>query len=204
MNRATGDEKMAAMAGAINELVAQRKTMQQHMRGMMESRQGMTDMMKAQECVRPGGCRSLSLSRTVCYTLRMPKSPMILVVDDEAGLRGLVARSLANEGYRVVEASDGAAALELLQSAGSDVRLIISDIRMPRMDGYELADRVVELPDPPHMVFISGYGQVGVWLPGSVFPKPFSMTALLDEVRRLLVPPKAGSVGGERRRKTPA
>jgi uncharacterized coiled-coil protein SlyX len=46
MNRATGNEKMAAMARTIDELVAQRKTMQQHMRRMMESRRGRMDMMK--------------------------------------------------------------------------------------------------------------------------------------------------------------
>lgn len=134
----------------------------------------------------------------------MANALTILVVDDEAGLRGLVARSLADEGYRVLEASDGVAALELLFAADSDIRLIISDIRMPRMDGYELADRVVSLPNPPQMLFISGYGQVGVWLPGSVFPKPFSITALVAEVRRLLAPPVAGSLGGARRSRTPA
>lgn len=131
----------------------------------------------------------------------MPNAPMVLVVDDEEGLRSLVVRALTEEGYRVLEANDGIAALEVLQDPDCDVRLIISDIRMPRMDGYELADQVVARPNPPPMLFISGYGQAGVWLPGSVFPKPFSMNGLLTEVRRLLVPPKPGS---ERRRKTPA
>jgi hypothetical protein len=45
MNRATGNRKVTAMADAINELVAQRKVMQQHMRRMMESRKGMMHMM---------------------------------------------------------------------------------------------------------------------------------------------------------------
>jgi len=133
----------------------------------------------------------------------MTNARLVLVVDDEPGLRGLVARALADEGYRVVEASDGLAALELLQAPDADVRLVISDIRMPRMDGYELADRISGGPNPPPMVFISGYGQTGVWLPGSVFPKPFSMAALLAEVRRLLYPPKPGPSPG-RRRRTPA
>lgn len=133
----------------------------------------------------------------------MSNHPLVLVVDDEAGLRSLVARALADEGYEVLEAPDGLAALELIQAPGSDVRLVISDIRMPRMDGYELADRITSRPNPPPMLFISGYGQAGVWLPGSVFPKPFSMAALLAEVRRLLAPPMPSS-NGERRRKTPA
>ncbi len=46
MNRATGNEKMTAMAGVITEMVGQRKAMQQHMRQMGESRRGMGDMMK--------------------------------------------------------------------------------------------------------------------------------------------------------------
>jgi CheY-like chemotaxis protein len=120
----------------------------------------------------------------------MPQSPTVLLVDDEASLRSLMARALADAGYQVIEASDGLAALELLETPNAGINLIISDIRMPRMDGYALADRVTARPNAPPMVFISGYGQAGVWLPGSVFPKPFSMNALLAEVRRLLFPSK--------------
>jgi CheY-like chemotaxis protein len=110
----------------------------------------------------------------------------VLVADDESSLRRLVARRLTNDGYRVVEAGDGIEALALLQAPDTDIRLVITDIRMPRMDGYALADRIGERAKSPPIIFISGYGQTGVWLPGSVFAKPFSLDALMEEVRRLL------------------
>jgi len=130
----------------------------------------------------------------------MTSPTTVLVVDDESSLRTLVSRRLVNEGYHVLEASNGLEALELLQAPDADIRLVITDIRMPHMDGYELADRLVDRPKSPPIVFISGYGQSGVWLPGSVFAKPFSLDALMDEVRRLLAAGKTGPANSARRR----
>jgi CheY-like chemotaxis protein len=133
----------------------------------------------------------------------MPLSTTVLVVDDEASLRSLVARRLIQEGYRVLEAGNGVEALELLRAPENDVRLVITDIRMPRMDGYELADRIGDRARSPKMLFISGYGQSGVWLPGSVFGKPFSLDALMDEVKALLSPASSEPAVPLRRRATP-
>jgi CheY-like chemotaxis protein len=108
------------------------------------------------------------------------------VVDDQSPLRAIIARALVNEGYHVLEANDGVEALELVQGPEHHVSLVISDIRMPGMDGYELADRLTQRPRPMPMIFISGYGQAGISLPGSIFLKPFSTQQLLTEVRRLL------------------
>ena len=110
----------------------------------------------------------------------------LLVVDDQSPLRAIIARALVAAGYHVLEADEGAQALELIQSPENNVRLVISDIRMPGMDGYELADRLTMRPHPMPMIFISGYGQTGISLPGSIFLKPFSTQELLTEVRRLL------------------
>jgi CheY-like chemotaxis protein len=118
----------------------------------------------------------------------MPK-PTILVVDDESSLREIIVRSLQTEGYRVIEAGDGQQALALLDQDELDIALVITDIRMPRMDGYELAERITVRPSPLPIIFISGYDQGGISLPGSIFAKPFSMDALLQEMRRLLGPP---------------
>lgn len=115
------------------------------------------------------------------------RKPTILVVDDESSLREIIVRTLQAEGYRVIEAGDGLQALALLDQ-DLDVALVITDIRMPRMDGYELADRMTVRPTPLPMIFISGYDQGGISLPGSLFPKPFAMDALLGEIHRLLGP----------------
>jgi two-component system, cell cycle sensor histidine kinase and response regulator CckA len=112
--------------------------------------------------------------------------PTLLVVDDQSPLRAIIARALVAAGYHVLEADEGAQALALIQSPENHVSLVISDIRMPGMDGYELADRLTLRPHPIPMIFISGFGQTGISLPGSIFLKPFSTQELLTEVRRLL------------------
>lgn len=106
----------------------------------------------------------------------------VLVVDDESRVRLFVARALESAGYAVVGAGDGLEALELLDGRGSGIDLVLTDIRMPRLDGLELGRRIAgrRLPipvaymsaDPPHDV-------VGL-------QKPFSMTALVDFVEELL------------------
>lgn len=64
-------------------------------------------------------------------------NPRILVVDDEPALRRLVAGALRHRGYEVVEAEDGLQALTAIDEPG--LRLMLSDIEMPGLDGYALA-----------------------------------------------------------------
>ena len=56
---------------------------------------------------------------------------------------------------------------------------------MPVMNGYVLADRLTMRPVPMPMIFISGYRQASISLPGPVFMKPFNVERLLGEIRRL-------------------
>jgi two-component system, cell cycle response regulator CpdR len=63
----------------------------------------------------------------------------ILIAEDEEGLRSLVARALALDGHEVVTANDGAEALDLLTSEDGAFELLLTDIRMPVMDGIALA-----------------------------------------------------------------
>ena len=65
---------------------------------------------------------------------------MILVVDDEAGYREVLAKMLTKAGYRVVTAADGNEALTLLENSHFD--LIITDVFMPNLNGYALAARI--------------------------------------------------------------
>lgn len=136
-------------------------------------------------CWRVTGIVRLGVSSRADYIPSMRQST-ILIVDDESSLREVVVRSLQAEGYRVIEAGDGLQALALIDQDHLDIALVITDIRMPRMDGRELAERITVRPTPLPMIFISGYDQRGVNLPGSLFPKPFSVDVLLREIRRLL------------------
>ena len=65
--------------------------------------------------------------------------PRILIADDEASMRALVARAIAMDGHETVTAQDGAEALEILTREGGAFDLLLTDIQMPIMDGIALA-----------------------------------------------------------------
>jgi two-component system, cell cycle response regulator CpdR len=65
--------------------------------------------------------------------------PRILIADDEASMRALVARAIAMDGHETVTAQDGAEALEILIREGGAFDLLLTDIQMPIMDGIALA-----------------------------------------------------------------
>jgi two-component system cell cycle sensor histidine kinase/response regulator CckA len=109
----------------------------------------------------------------------------ILVVEDEAAVRRLTCRILAREGYRVLEAADGARALATWDEHGGEIDLLLTDVVMPGMSGKELAERLGIEP-----VFMSGYtddvmlrhGMEGLRL----VQKPFDAQTLLGAVRSAL------------------
>ncbi len=82
----------------------------------------------------------------------------ILIVDDEERMRHLLSIMLSRRGYRVNQAGDGVEALEMLQTAPYDV--VITDIKMPRMDGIQLLNRITELQMPCPVVFITAFATV--------------------------------------------
>jgi CheY-like chemotaxis protein len=132
----------------------------------------------------------------------------VLVVDDELAMRALTRRMLEGEGYQVREAADGMGALEAL-AEGLPVDVIVTDIRMPRMDGRELASRLVARSPRIPIVFMSGYDvYLGpLDLPGPVLAKPFRSEQLTALVSQLLAgqvrlpampsPPNGGTCGNK-------
>jgi CheY-like chemotaxis protein len=83
----------------------------------------------------------------------------VLVAEDEADIRFMTCFSLRYGGFEVIEAVDGAQALELAQQTAPD--LILLDAKMPRLDGYETCRRLKALPAVQHIpvVFVSALGQ---------------------------------------------
>jgi two-component system cell cycle sensor histidine kinase/response regulator CckA len=107
-----------------------------------------------------------------------------LIVDDEAPIRTLVGSMVRPEGFEVLEASGGIAALEKLRELDGAVDLIIADIQMPEGDGVTLANQVSRTFPAVHVILMSGYGE---YPDNSDFvAKPFSKQTMLETVRRVL------------------
>jgi CheY-like chemotaxis protein len=110
-----------------------------------------------------------------------PTRATIMVVDDEAEVRMIVAEFLEDSGYNVLQADGGAEALRMLQIA-SDVELLITDIRMPDMSGLELADIATAFRPDLKVILISGYF-IAQQVQRRFLRKPFRMRELIDAVR---------------------
>jgi CheY-like chemotaxis protein len=83
-----------------------------------------------------------------------------LVVDDEAAVRSLVTSTLTRDGFRTLEAEDGIEALSLVRGLGNRISIIVSDIRMPKMDGHAFAKAVrSEFPSIPFRRFVTSSGR---------------------------------------------
>ena len=111
------------------------------------------------------------------------QSQRVLVVEDVADLRDFYAILLRDEGYEVACACDGSDALRWL-SWGPDV--ILLDLMMPVMDGYEFYSRLRKLPgEPPPVIVVSAVAPMRSQLPGihAALPKPFDFTQLLHRVQ---------------------
>jgi len=104
-----------------------------------------------------------------------------MVVDDDPEVRVIVAEFLEDFGYRVIQASGGAEALSLL-SHTPDLRMIITDIRMPDMSGIELADIATRRQRDLMVILISGYF-VSQQVDWRFLRKPFRMRDLEAAVR---------------------
>ena len=81
----------------------------------------------------------------------------ILIAEDEDTLRRFVARALVMDGHDIVEAADGAEALEHLEAEAFD--LLLSDIRMPVMDGIALASATADLSPEMPILLMTGYAE---------------------------------------------
>ena len=119
-------------------------------------------------------------------------SETILVAEDEEAVRNLVERMLAREGYRVLAAPSAERALEICDSEGEQIDMLLSDVIMPETSGKELAERIAQRRPGLPVVFMSGYtdeiiARHGILEEGEVLiQKPFDAKELLARVRQTL------------------
>jgi two-component system, cell cycle sensor histidine kinase and response regulator CckA len=131
-------------------------------------------------------------------TLPQPATPpgrsneVILIAEDEPMVRSIMARSLRDLGYGVLEAADGRQALELVDTRRGRVTLIVADVVMPDMGGREMATRLAERwPDVP-VLFTSGYTGLDVVRRGLLeegrefLQKPLAPEELARKVREMV------------------
>jgi CheY-like chemotaxis protein len=114
-------------------------------------------------------------------------APSILVVDDTDEVRLVARRILEGAGYQVREAADGVQALSIL-SESTSLSAVVADIRMPKMDGWELAAQLAKRSPRVPILFMSGYDVhlASATLPGPLLPKPFRAETLLERLKQLL------------------
>jgi PAS domain S-box-containing protein len=121
-----------------------------------------------------------------------PGTETILVVEDEANLRYLARQFLEKQGYRVIEAADGAVALQIAVAHEGIIHLLLTDVIMPGMNGRELAQRISEIRPNTKVLYMSGYTENVIGRNGTLdagirlLQKPFTLRDLNARVREVL------------------
>lgn len=119
-------------------------------------------------------------------------SETLLIVEDEPHLRMLLSKMLRSKGYKVLEASDGLEALTLFDKHKDEIHLVITDMGMPTMDGYQLLNKIQRKKTQAKVAVMSGYmdteqnqrlAKAGV----DVISKPFNFTEMLALIRSILM-----------------
>lgn len=116
----------------------------------------------------------------------------ILLVEDESSLRGLSRQYLENQGYTVLEASDGAGAITISNTYSGPIHLLLTDVIMPGVNGRELARLICAVRPETRVLYMSGYTEHAIAHNGimeegiTLLQKPFSLSTLRIKVREKL------------------
>ena len=121
----------------------------------------------------------------------------ILVAEDENILREVICKSLQSYGFKVLEAADGRAALQIAEEFEGPIHLLLTDVVMPGMNGLELASRLAKLHPEIKILYMSGHVESALVRHGlldSITPfiqKPCRTITLIKKVCEFLHPPLA-------------
>ena len=111
------------------------------------------------------------------------KRACVLVVEDDAAMRELLVEELSDVGYRVESAAGGHAGVERVRKGGID--LVVSDLRMPDLDGFDLLRDINAAEESPHVVVITAFGSIDTAIKAvklgayDYITKPFEVEALI-------------------------
>ncbi|MGM0577687.1 MAG: sigma-54-dependent transcriptional regulator [Myxococcota bacterium] len=146
----------------------------------------------------------------------MSPEPRVLIVEDEPNMRKILRGLLSREGYEVAEAADGREAMEALERSGGQQHVVVTDLRMPGVDGMELLQHVVERYPGRPVVIITAHGSVDTAVEAmkvgafDFVTKPFEADQLRAVIRKavntamaeldsLEVPQEGGDLGEDGR-----
>ncbi len=138
------------------------------------------------------GQATAQVAAPVEYRKVEPGTETILLVEDEANLRYLARQYLEKQGYKVIEAADGAVAMQIAVAHDKVIHLLLTDVIMPGMNGRELAQRICEIRPNVKVLYMSGYtenviGHDGMLDDGvRLLQKPFNLRDLKSIVREVL------------------
>jgi CheY-like chemotaxis protein len=122
-------------------------------------------------------------------------SETVLLVEDEESVRQLVRETLESKGYKVLEADNGDAALQIASGYSGKIDMLITDVVMPGMSGRELSARLCASCPQTKVLYLSGYTEDAIVHEGVIDPdtaflqKPFTLQALSRKVRDVLGEP---------------
>jgi two-component system, cell cycle sensor histidine kinase and response regulator CckA len=134
------------------------------------------------------------VNATFLYVLRMASARTLLIVEDDPMVREVTALTLETEGYAILVAGDGKEALEILAQNPS-VDLLLTDVIMPGMSGFVLAEHAKRLRPSLPVLYVSGYADEGMKNDSGVgldeiIRKPFRAPQLTAEIERALGQPQ--------------
>jgi DNA-binding NtrC family response regulator len=115
----------------------------------------------------------------------------VLVVDDDAQIRTPVRRTLTQDGFTVLEAASAEEALAICKRHKTPIHLILTDMVLPKMSGFELAEYLKSVHPEVKVLFMSGYTEHSVLEQGILDPdknfiqKPFALDALIRKTREV-------------------
>jgi len=124
-----------------------------------------------------------------------PAFETILLVEDEGNLRRLAREYLELQGYNVLEAAEGATAIQISKVHEGPIHLLLTDVIMPGMNGRELAQHITSARPETKVLYMSGYTENAIGSNGTLdagiilLQKPFSLPALKTKVREMLDTP---------------
>jgi two-component system, cell cycle sensor histidine kinase and response regulator CckA len=116
----------------------------------------------------------------------------LLLIEDEEQVRNMTKIMLTRLGYTVLEAIDGVEALEIFQQHQDEIRCVLSDLTMPRMNGWETLTALRKLSPDIQVILSSGYDEAQVMadehpeLPNAFLGKPYQLKGLRDTISRVL------------------